>query len=73
MYTKFNDSNVIDRLEQQLKKFSSSDLILIGWILIVELGLSQNISLKMQEIRVSCQEIMSLIHLQCLEIMKIFQ
>ena len=32
MYTKFNDSNVIDRLEQQLKKFSSSDLILIGWI-----------------------------------------
>ena len=29
-YTKFYDSNVIDRLQQQLKKFSSSDLILIG-------------------------------------------
>ena len=28
--TMFYDSNVIDRLEQQLKKFSSSDLILIG-------------------------------------------
>ena len=29
-YTKFNDSKVIDRLEQQLKKLLSSDLILIG-------------------------------------------
>ena len=29
-YTMFYDSNVIDRLEQQLKKFSSSDLISIG-------------------------------------------
>ena len=29
-YTKFYDSNVIDRLEQQLNKFSSSNLILIG-------------------------------------------
>ena len=29
-YSKFYDSNVIDRLEQQLKKFCSSDLILIG-------------------------------------------
>ena len=29
-YSKFYDSNVIDRLEQQLKKFCPSDLILIG-------------------------------------------
>ena len=29
-YTKFYDSNVFNRLEQQFKKFSSSDLILIG-------------------------------------------
>ena len=28
-YTKFYDSNVLDRLEQQLKKISSSDFILI--------------------------------------------
>ena len=29
-YTKFYDSNVIDRLKQQLRKLSSSNLILIG-------------------------------------------
>ena len=29
-HTKSYDSNVIDRLEKQLKKFSSSNLILIG-------------------------------------------